>query len=73
MRSFGNIRFPDLPGGLITRPTLEWLLDNVWGGRDMAEERRELYEAANRSAAGSPPGADGLARAPHGRLPRAGG
>ncbi|MEJ2535402.1 MAG: DUF4139 domain-containing protein [Gammaproteobacteria bacterium] len=32
VRSFGSIRFPDLPGGLITRPTLEWLLDSPASG-----------------------------------------
>lgn len=28
MRSYSNIHFPELPGGLITRPTLEWMLDS---------------------------------------------
>ena len=41
MRSFGNIRFPDLPGGLITRPTLEWLLDSPRSGR---HDTRIAYE-----------------------------
>ncbi len=41
MRSFGNIRFPDLPGGLITRPTLEWLLDSPRSGK---QDTRIAYE-----------------------------
>ncbi len=28
IRSYGNIRFSQLPGGLITKPTLEWMLDS---------------------------------------------
>jgi hypothetical protein len=28
MRIYSNIHFPELPGGLITRPTLEWMLDS---------------------------------------------
>jgi len=28
LRSYSNIHFPELPGGLITRPTLEWMLDS---------------------------------------------
>ena len=41
MRSYGNIRFPDLPGGLITRPTLEWLLDSPRSGE---QNTRVAYE-----------------------------
>jgi hypothetical protein len=40
-RSYGNVRFPDLPGGLITRPTLEWLLDSPKSGR---QDTRVAYE-----------------------------
>jgi len=28
LRNYSNIHFPELPGGLITRPTLEWMLDS---------------------------------------------
>jgi xylulokinase len=45
-------------GGVGT--SLEWLLDNVWGGQGTAEDRGDLYEAVNLSVAQSPPGADGL-------------
>ena len=41
IRSFGNIRFSQLPGGLITRPTLEWLLDSPVGS---TQETRVSYE-----------------------------
>jgi hypothetical protein len=41
VRSYGNIRFPQLPGGLITKPTLEWLLDSPSGGE---QETRIAYE-----------------------------
>ncbi len=41
MRAYGNIRFPDLPGGLITRPTLEWLLDSPRSGE---QDTRIAYE-----------------------------
>ena len=41
VRHYGNIRFPDLPGGLNTRPTLEWLLDSPAGG---AQDTRISYE-----------------------------
>lgn len=41
MRAYGNIRFPDLPGGLITRPTLEWLLDSPRGSE---HDTRIAYE-----------------------------
>lgn len=32
LRHWGNVRFSQLPGGLITRPTLEWMLDSPKGG-----------------------------------------
>lgn len=32
-----DIRFPELPGGLITRPTLRWLLDSTAGGEQQVE------------------------------------
>jgi hypothetical protein len=32
-----DIRFPDLPGGLITRPTLRWLLESAAGGEQQVE------------------------------------
>lgn len=35
IRNYGNIHFPDLPGGLMTRPTLVW---------DVAAERRGDHE-----------------------------
>lgn len=41
LRQWGNIRFSQLPGGLITRPTLEWLLDSPKGGE---QEVRIAYE-----------------------------
>ena len=41
VRSYGNIRFSQLPGGLITRPTLEWLLESPARG---AQETRISYE-----------------------------
>jgi hypothetical protein len=41
VRSYGNIRFPSLPGGLITRPTLEWLLESPSAGR---QQTRIAYE-----------------------------
>ena len=40
--------------------SLEWLLDNVWGGRDAGDGRDDLYAAINESAALSPAGAGGL-------------
>ena len=43
MRSYGNIRFPELPGGLITRPTLEWLLDSPVAG---PQSTRIAYETS---------------------------
>jgi hypothetical protein len=41
LRSYSNIHFPELPGGLITRPTLEWLLDSPVKGTQKA---RLAYE-----------------------------
>ena len=41
IRSYGNIRFSQLPGGLITKPTLEWLLDSPVRG---AQKTRISYE-----------------------------
>ncbi|MDX2139482.1 MAG: DUF4139 domain-containing protein [Chloroflexota bacterium] len=32
-----DIRFPNLPGGLLTRPTLRWLLDSAAGGDQQIE------------------------------------
>ncbi len=32
LREWSNIRFGDLPGGLITRPTLEWDVESAKGG-----------------------------------------
>lgn len=41
IRSYGNIRFSQLPGGLITKPTLEWLLDSPGRGK---QKTRISYE-----------------------------
>ena len=41
IRSYGNIRFSQLPGGLITKPTLEWLLDSPAQG---SQKTRISYE-----------------------------
>jgi hypothetical protein len=41
IRSYHNLLFGQLPGGLITRPTLEWLLDSPSGGR---QQTRIAYE-----------------------------
>jgi hypothetical protein len=41
IRHYGNIRFSELPGGLITKPTLEWLLDSPSNG---TQETRIAYE-----------------------------
>jgi hypothetical protein len=41
IRSYGNLRFSQLPGGLITRPTLEWLIDSPRGG---SQNTRITYE-----------------------------
>ena len=32
-----DLRFPDLPGGLITRPTLRWLIDSTAGGEQQVQ------------------------------------
>ncbi len=45
-------------GGVGT--SLEWLIDNVWGGSGAGDGRSGLYEAVNRAVAQSPPGAGGL-------------
>ncbi|GMU44173.1 MAG: DUF4139 domain-containing protein [Xanthomonadales bacterium] len=34
---YDNVRFPSLPGGLITRPTLVWLTDSARGGEHQAQ------------------------------------
>lgn len=44
-----NIRFPELPDGLITRPTLRWLLSSQTGG-DQQIELRYLTGGINWSA-----------------------
>ncbi len=41
LRSWGNVRFSQLPGGLITRPTLEWKLDSPRSG---SQNTRIAYE-----------------------------
>ncbi len=41
MRGYGNIRFPELPGGLITRPTLVWDISARRGGEHLT---RVAYE-----------------------------
>ena len=41
IRNYGNIRFSQLPGGLITKPTLEWMLDSPARG---SQETRISYE-----------------------------
>jgi hypothetical protein len=41
IRSYNNLRFEQLPGGLITRPTLEWLLDSPSSGE---QQTRIAYE-----------------------------
>ena len=43
VRSYGNIRFPELPGGLITQPTLEWMLDSPVAG---PQQTRIAYETS---------------------------
>ena len=40
--------------------TLEWLIDNVWGGRAAGADRADLYAAINEGAARAAPGAGGL-------------
>jgi hypothetical protein len=41
IRNYANLRFDQLPGGLITRPTLEWLLDSPAAG---TQQTRIAYE-----------------------------
>lgn len=41
LREYAAIRFPELPGGLITRPTLEWLLSSPRAGK---QRTRVAYE-----------------------------
>ena len=41
IRNYSNLRFDQLPGGLITQPTLEWLLDSPVSGR---QQTRIAYE-----------------------------
>ena len=41
VRSYGNLRFPELPGGLNTKPTLEWMLSSPRGGE---QDMRLSYE-----------------------------
>ncbi len=36
LRDYASVRFPELPGGLITKPTLEWLLSSPRGGEQKA-------------------------------------
>lgn len=43
LRHYGNIRFTQLPGGLITKPTLEWMLDSPAGG---TQQTRIAYETS---------------------------
>jgi hypothetical protein len=43
VRSYGNIRFSQLPGGLITKPTLEWLLESPAAGM---QQTRIAYETS---------------------------
>ena len=37
LQSYDSVRFPSLPGGLITRPTLVWLTDSARGGDQDAQ------------------------------------
>src|SRR5690606_25781826 len=37
LTSWSGLRFPSLPGGLITKPTLVWLLDSARGGSQPVE------------------------------------
>jgi len=41
IHSYSNLKFSELPGGLITRPTLEWLLQSPAGG---TRKTRITYE-----------------------------
>ncbi|MBD8525862.1 DUF4139 domain-containing protein [Pseudomarimonas arenosa] len=42
LNSWSGIRFPSLPGGLITKPTLVWLIDSAKGG---PQDVRVSYQA----------------------------
>ena len=46
LREYAAIRFPELPGGLITQPTLEWLLNSPRGGK---QRTRVSYETGGLS------------------------
>lgn len=37
MANVRDLRFPDLPGGLITRPTLRWLVNSATGGAQQVQ------------------------------------
>jgi len=37
LRHYTNVRFPELPGGLIVRPTLVWLVHSKRGARQLSE------------------------------------
>lgn len=41
LRSYDNVQFPELPGGLITRPTLQWDIAAAQGGE---HEARVAYQ-----------------------------
>ena len=41
LNSYGNIQFPALPGGLMTRPTLVWKVDSKRGG---SQDARVSYQ-----------------------------
>lgn len=43
VRQYQNIRFPELPGGLITRPTLVW---DLHAGRGGAHDTRVAYQTS---------------------------
>jgi hypothetical protein len=43
LRDFSSVRFPDLPGGLITKPTLEWLLTSPKAG---TQRTRVTYQTS---------------------------
>lgn len=43
LRSYGSLQFPQLPGGLITKPTLEWLLESPAAG---TQKTRIAYETS---------------------------
>ncbi len=37
LQRYDSVRFPSLPGGLITRPTLVWLTESARGGNQKAQ------------------------------------